>query len=660
MPRLILLRRLAAVALALTLGFAPAAHSAGEPARAAWTLMVYLDADNDLERAMMRNLAEMAKVGGSDTVNVIVLASRSPRGDGLYSNEDVLNLRNWSGAKLLQVGPGRLRELEDWGRADLGDPDVLGRFLAKVAAQFPAERYGLIIGDHGMAWAGAAVAESSDSDSLALDEIAGALRTSPLGRLELVGFDACVMGNLEVARTLSPAARYLVASEEVEPADGWDYAALLRALEARPTMDGAALGRVIADSYRDFYAHSPKKEVQEKARAVTLGVIDLERIAAVDKAAAALGLGTGKLVKSGGHDAWVRVAQARSASEEYGRTAALGGVAPPGSEVYDLRNVAENLRRHAPDPAGQAAADAVLAAVDKAVLYSIHGEARPHASGLSIFFPPDQATLAMRSKNGYNETSFAQANNWYPFLRTYTEVPASAQERNRPKPALDPVVASGRMVQQGGSVKVHSRVHSDEVEEATFVLSKVEDGERVILGAIPVDLDEEGDLNDEWDGEWFTIADRRMTFIAPITSFETLEEHGAEDTYWAEVPAQVRLEGESEWLDVTLNFELTVRGDETSGEFIYAIEYTRHGPREIELDQGDDVRPLYEVIDAQGESSLAVVEGEEQVIHIDDLDDLVVERTEVPAGHYQVGFEVLDLAGRRSDRFVDVQVEEAP
>lgn len=657
MQSLALLRRLALTGLALIFAIFPVAHAADPGPRAAWTLMVYLDADNDLERAMMRNLAEMAKVGGNEAVNVVVLAARSPRGDGLYSNEDVLNLRNWSGAKLLRVEAGLLRELEDWGRADLGDPEVLGRFLAAAAAQFPAERYGLILGDHGMAWAGAAVAESSDSDSLALDEIAGALRSSPLGRIELVGFDACVMGSLEVARTLAPVARYLVASEEVEPADGWDYAALLRALEARPAMDGAALGRVIADSYRDFYAHAPRHELQEKAKAVTLGVIDLERIAAVDKAAAALGLGTGALVKSGGHDAWVRVAHARSSSEEYGRTAALGGAAPPGSEVYDLRHVAENLKRHA-DPAGQAAADAVLAAVDRAVLYSVHGSARPHASGLSIFFPPDQATLAVRSKSGYNETSFAQASNWYPFLRTYTAWPASPQERNRPKPALDPVVASGRMVGQGGAVQVRSRVHSDEVEEATFVLSKLEDGERVILGAIPVEPNDEGDLDDEWDGEWFTIADRRMTFIAPVTSFEPLEERGAEDIYWAEVPAQVRLQGESEWLDVTLNFQLDLRGEEVSGDFIYAIEYTRHGPREIELDEGDDVRPLYEVIDARGDSSLAVVEGEEQVIHIDDLDDLVVERTQVPPGSYQVGYEVVDLAGRRSDRFVEVQVQE--
>ncbi len=611
MNRLPMFRLLLGGWLALTLctGTAVSAAAAGAESastRAAWTLMVYLDADNDLERPMMRNLEEMTKAGSSEAVNLIVLAARSPRGDGLYTNEGVVNLGDWIGAKLLRVEKGRLRELADWGAVDMGEPATLSRFLKTVTAAYPAERYGLILGDHGMAWAGAAVAESSDSDSLSTDEITGALREAKgAGRLELIGFDACVMGNLEVARTLAPFARYLVASEEIEPADGWDYASLLAALTRTPSMDGAAFGRVIVDTYHDYFAKSRVHELQEKAKAVTLAVIDLDRIAAVDTAVAGLGINTGSLVTRAGHDGWVRVAHARGESEEYGRTAAVSGVAPPGSEVYDLRHLAENLKKHAADKTSAAAADSVLTALDKAIAYNVHGGARPHAGGLSIFFPPDEATLAVRSKNSYNETTFAQANNWYPFLKTYAAVPASAQERNRPKPAIDPVVSSGRMVSREAPIKVASRVHGDEVEDASFVLSSLHEGGRVILGAIPVDLDAAGDLNDEWDGEWFTIADAHLEFIAPITSFEELEEHGAEDIYWATVPAQVRLAGESEWLNVTLYFELDFRGEEVSGEFIYAVEYTAHGPREVDLDAGDDLRPLYEVIDTAGRSSLS-------------------------------------------------------
>ncbi len=637
---------------------ATALAQAAAPPKAAWTLMVYLDADNDLERPMMKNLLDMTRVGSSAAVNVIVLAARSPRGDGKYTNDGVANLPNWTTAKLLRVEPNRLRELADWGAVDMGDPPTLARFLKTATRDFPAERYGLILGDHGMAWAGAAVAESSDGDSLAVDEIGAAFQevTRTVGRFDLIGFDACVMGNLEVARTMAPFARYLVASEEIEPADGWDYAALLKALARSPGMDGAALGRVIVDTYRDFFAKSPHHELLEKAKAITLALIDLDRVAPVDKAVAGLGTGASALLARGGHDAWVHVAHARNEAEEYGRTGALIGVAPPGSEVYDLVHVAENIRKHAQDPASTAAADAVIAAVGQAVIYSVHGAARPHASGLSIFFPPDQATLTARGKTSYNETGFAQGNRWYPFLSSYAAIPASERERNRPKPAIDPLTASGRMASPKAPVSIVSQAHSDEIEDASFVLSLVEGGERVVIGAIPVDLDAADDLKEEWDGEWFTITDQHIEFIAPITSFEELSDAGGEDIYWAEVPAQLRLRGTREWLNVALSFVLDFRGEEVSGDFIYAVEYSAHGPREIDIDDGDELRPLYEVIDAAGKQRLEVEPGD-HVMHIHDVDDLKVERAAVPPGTYQVGFVVRDLAGRHSEQFVEVEVQ---
>ncbi len=652
------MRRLRQLAALLGLLLLMSVTATAEPAaKALWTLMVYLDADNDLERPMMQNLADMARVGSSATVNLIVLAARNAQGDGLYTNAPVLNIPNWTNAKLLQVQQGKLIELDDWGALDMGDPSTLGRFLTRVTSDFPAERYGVIFGDHGMAWAGLAVAESNDSDSLGIGEVGSMLKgvTKTAGRFELIGFDACVMANLEVARTLAPFARYMVASEEIEPSAGWDYAAVLSAVERSPQMDGAALGRVIVDTYRDSFAKSAHHERQQKAKALTLSVIDLDKVASIDKATAALGSGAHALLTRGGHDAWIHLAHARNDAEEYGRTAAPGSEPRLGSEVYDLVHVAENLKQRAQDKAATAAADSVIAAVRQAIVYSIHGEARPHANGMSIFFPPDQATLAVRGKTSYNETDFAQINAWYPFLLDYTALPASDAERNRPKPAIDPLQASGRMVSHGSEIKITSQAHGDDIEDASFVLSMVDNGSRVVIGSIPVDLDSKGDLKEDWDGEWFTISDGNEEFIAPITSFEELSDGDEEDVYWAEVPAQLRVSGTTQWLDVTLGFVLDFKEEEVTGDFIYAVEYTRHGPREIDVDVGDDLRPMYEVIDAAGKAALAAADG--HVMHIDDLDDLKVKRDPVPSGRYQVGFLVRSLGGRHSESFVDVDVE---
>jgi hypothetical protein len=211
------------------------------------------------------------------------------------------------------------------------------------------------------------------------------------------------------------------------------------------------------------------------------------------------------------------------------------------------------------------------------------------------------------------------------------------------------------MMTHGGDVKIASQVHGDDVEEASFLLSVSDHGERTVIGAIPVDLDAAGDLKEDWDGEWFTITDQNMEFIAPITSFEELSDADGEDVYWAAVPAQVRLHGTKEWIAVTLNFLLDFKGEDVTGDYIYAVEYTRHGPREIDVDDGDDLRPVYEVIDAAGKQRLAVP-PDGHVLHVENVDDLKVERSEVPAGRYQVGFLVRDLAGRHTEQFVEVEV----
>ena len=638
--------------------FALANAPADTVAKANWTLMFYHDADNNLERPLMKNLEDMLKVGSTSAVNIIVLAARHPRGDRLYSNDPVANLPNWTTTKLLRVEHNKLVELEDWGATDMGSPASLARFLKTATRDFPAERYGLIFGDHGMAWAGVAVDEISDYDSLAVDEIAASVleATKTVGRLELIGFDACVMGNLEVAKTLAPVAHYMVASEEIEPADGWDYAPLLAALTRAPTMDGATLGRAVVDTYRDYYAKSPHRALLEKAKALTLAVIDLDKVAPINAAVAGLGTGADSLLARGSRSAWIRVAQARNEAEEFGLSGAPPSVAVAGSEVYDLVHVAQNFKKHSPDRVSDAAADAVIAAVGQAVVYSFHGEARPHANGLSIFFPPDQTTLNVRGKTSYNETAFAQSNRWFPFLEKYAAFPVSDHERTRPKPALNSLVASGRMASRGSPVKIVSKVSPEEIAEANFVLARSQDGEQIIMGATPIDLDEAGDLKEDWDGQWFTITDQHTELVAPITSFEEIVDGNDDDVYWVAVPAQLRFHGTREWLDVTLSFELEFKDEEVSGDFIYAVEHTAHGPREIELEAGDDLRPVYRIIDAAGKERSTAALDSEQVLHVTDDDDLRVGRSAVPPGTYLAGFVVSDLAGRQSESYVEVEV----
>ena len=232
-----------------------------------WLVMMYEDADDKvLEQDMYFDLNEAEKIGSDDRIKIVAQVDRYRGG---YSGDG-----DWTGAKrflvtqdndITRVGS---EEIDDLGEVNMSDGQTLVEFVTWAIGNFPAEKYALIISDHGMGWPGGwsdadNSAKSSDStplgqrldDHLYLDEIDAALTqiTNETGveKFELIGMDACLMGQLEVFTMLEPHANYAVASQETEPALGWAYTAFLGGLRDNPEIDGAGLGKLIIDSYVD-------------------------------------------------------------------------------------------------------------------------------------------------------------------------------------------------------------------------------------------------------------------------------------------------------------------------------------------------------------------------------------------------------------------------
>jgi Clostripain family. len=85
-----------------------------------------------------------------------------------------------------------------------------------------------------------------DNDSIDLLELDNALDNcvaSSKRKFDFIGFDACMMGNVEVANVLAPYSYYMYGSEEMEPGSGWDYKAIGSYLASNPDADGAELGK---------------------------------------------------------------------------------------------------------------------------------------------------------------------------------------------------------------------------------------------------------------------------------------------------------------------------------------------------------------------------------------------------------------------------------
>ena len=86
-------------------------------------------------------------------------------------------------------------------------------------------------------------------------------------RLDILGFDACLMAMIEVAYQSHDVANILVASERTEPSDGWWYTRAFRSLPAHPATTPHKLARDIVGAYRDAYRDD-----------MTLSAIDLEKV----------------------------------------------------------------------------------------------------------------------------------------------------------------------------------------------------------------------------------------------------------------------------------------------------------------------------------------------------------------------------------------------
>ena len=357
----------------LTIGGLGACASTAEPSAepGTWTVLSFSIADTDLEPYMMDDVDEMGEVGSTEELSIVALVDRA---DG-YSDDPVLGIDDWVGGKLLEVTSGGATVLDELGDVNTGDPEVLADFISRGIDQYPADNYALIISDHGASWPGVGGDESADSDHLSLgelDEAIGAgLEAAGVEKFDLLGFDACLMATYEVASTLADRADRLLASQELEPGHGWDYTALQSVVDnGGATVD--ELGSALIDGFEK------QAREQETSAEITLSLIDLTQMCAVD---AALAEFSGQLVD-----------RAEGVSPVVGRSLAqtLGfGTNPdPEQDSYmsDLAILAGEIGVDALDVSD--AADNLIRAINDVVLDKVDGQATKGATGLSIYFPP--------------------------------------------------------------------------------------------------------------------------------------------------------------------------------------------------------------------------------------------------------------------------------
>ena len=338
------------------------------------TLMLYI-IGSDLESQTGMATMDLNEILHADlsneNLNIVVETGMSSR-----------NIERW---KATSRGLQRLETLKS---AAMTKPETLSSFIQFAAKQAPADRYMLILWDHG----GGSVAgygrdEIYTNDTMTTNEVAKALKAGGV-KFDFVGFDACLMATLENAIAVEPYADYFIASEESEPGTGWYYTNWLSDLNANTSTPTLQIGKRILD---DFTAKSQgQMNYYGYGSQTTLSMIDLAELkGTIPAALTEFGNDLQSTLTS---DHYMDVANARSSAKEFSAANRLDQV--------DLVDFCTKL--------DSAKAKTLAETVQNAVKYN-RAKGVPDAHGLSLYFPNSNLRYMNAMSQIYDEIDMDEA-----------------------------------------------------------------------------------------------------------------------------------------------------------------------------------------------------------------------------------------------------------
>lgn len=420
-------------------GRAPRAPDTRAPAarakKKAWTVMVWMAGDNDLESFGDKDLTEMKRVGSTDDVNVVVQFD---------SMRDDRTRRYF----VTRGGPATADVVQEVGETNTGDPLVAIDFFRWAIDRYPAERLMGVIWNHGAGiddtdiYRGAravagrggdgaldpstvrrtlasrhrralfatTVAQATHDRAIAFDDTSrDFLDNLELKRVladvtretrrtfDVLGFDACLMNMIEVAYQMRGTAQVMVGSEELEPGNGWPYDRILELIVGRPTITATELGPNIVEFYADSY----------RSGTVTQSAFDLGRLDATSEAVDTLAKALTKVLKEPAE--FMAISKTLNAVQRFDT-----------ADFVDLGHFCGELSARTKNAAVKKAAKAAvdsLAANGGFVLAERHkGIGVKNASGAAIYFPRGPVNKA------YAKLDFAKATGWRAFLDAFHKV----------------------------------------------------------------------------------------------------------------------------------------------------------------------------------------------------------------------------------------------
>jgi len=260
------------------------------PTTPKWTLLIYMAADNNLEPFAIQDINELERglwlieqnTLDPALVDILVLVDRAEGYSRAWGD--------WTDTRLIRIKPDNSPAFASQTLAqnlefNMGDPETLKAFIAAVTHLDDSEHSALILWNHGGGWSNLAHDEATpgaEFDYLRLQDLVTALEEASSNgtnsSFDLIGFDMCLMAQFATAASLKEHADVMVASQALEPGDGWPYAEVIPTLAFAGGTDSAI---AIVDAFHDYYQSRSEPDT-------TLAAIDLTKMEEFERALAGL------------------------------------------------------------------------------------------------------------------------------------------------------------------------------------------------------------------------------------------------------------------------------------------------------------------------------------------------------------------------------------
>ena len=368
-----------------------------------WTVMVFMNADNNLSSYGVEDLEEATEAGSSEHANIVFQ----------------VDLAHGEPCRRYYIEQGEALLLEDLGEIDMGQMSSVIDFVQMCKEDYPAEKYLLIMWNHGSGWRrtrnnpdirGISFDEESGNyiNTLELAEGMREIKTILGKKLDILAFDACLMQMVEVAWAVKDTADLMIASEQTEPVGGYYYKDAFE-----------ILGRESSPSAKEFADHIVREYCKayndgaQGDKSTTQSWVDLRKIAPLKSAI----------------DDLSQKAFGKYSDELFNIQFKVSKFYYP--ENKDLIHFMKLIQEFVPDEEIKEAAASVENAADDFVGLAMtskgSGMLAPDYSetyGTAIYFPSRDYSF----KEQYLKLGFSKASKWDEFMREYHRIMEENQQ----------------------------------------------------------------------------------------------------------------------------------------------------------------------------------------------------------------------------------------